>query len=78
MHINSPAGCFFVEINNKSIMKLIDYIKDTRGELKHVSWPTRRQATVFTILVIAISLFTAAFLGFFDFIFTFLLETFIL
>ena len=55
-------------------MKLIDYIKDTRGELKHVSWPTQRQATAFTILVILISLFTAFFLGFFDFIFTTLLD----
>jgi len=59
-------------------MKLIDYIKDTRGEFKHVSWPTRRQATAFTILVILISIFTAFFLGFFDFIFTYLLDTFIL
>ncbi|HJL55675.1 MAG TPA: preprotein translocase subunit SecE, partial [Candidatus Paceibacterota bacterium] len=50
----------------------------TKGELKHVSWPTRRQAFIFTILVIAISLFTAAFLGLFDFIFTFLLENFVL
>ncbi|OGD67223.1 preprotein translocase subunit SecE [Candidatus Campbellbacteria bacterium RIFCSPLOWO2_02_35_12] len=59
------------------MMKLIDYIKDTKGELKHVSWPTRRQTIIFTALVIAISFFTAMFLGFFDFIFTFLLETFI-
>ncbi|MBV22342.1 MAG: preprotein translocase subunit SecE [Parcubacteria group bacterium] len=60
------------------MMRLINYIKDTKGELKHVSWPTRRQAFIFTILVIAISLFTAAFLGLFDFIFTFLLENFVL
>ncbi|MDP6387951.1 MAG: preprotein translocase subunit SecE [Candidatus Pacebacteria bacterium] len=59
-------------------MRLINYIKDTKGELKHVSWPTRRQAFIFTILVIAISLFTAAFLGLFDFIFTFLLENFVI
>ena len=52
-------------------MRLINYIKDTRGELKHVSWPTRRQAIVFTALVIIISLFTAILLGFFDFIFHF-------
>ncbi|MFQ5661757.1 MAG: preprotein translocase subunit SecE [Candidatus Paceibacteria bacterium] len=59
-------------------MKLINYIKDTKGELKHVSWPTRRQTIIFTTLVIIISLFTAAFLGLFDFIFTFLLENFVL
>ena len=56
--------------------RLIQYIRDTRGELKHVSWPTTKQATVFTILVIVISLFISALLGFFDFIFTGLLNTF--
>lgn len=58
-------------------MKLIDYIKDTRGELKHVSWPTQRQTIAFTILIILISLFTALFLGLFDYIFTFLLDIFV-
>jgi preprotein translocase subunit SecE len=51
-------------------MGLINYIKETRTELKHVSWPTRRQAIAFTLIVIAISLGTAIFLGFFDFIFS--------
>lgn len=59
-------------------MKLIDYIKDTRGEMKHVSWPTRSQSIWFTVIVIVISLFTAFFLGFFDFIFSLLLEKFII
>ncbi len=55
-------------------MKLFDYIRDTRGELKHVSWPTRRQAFAFTGLVIALSILVAFYLGLLDFIFTFLLE----
>lgn len=55
-------------------MKVIDYLKDTRGELKHVSWPTQRQTIAFTLLVIAISIFFAFFLGLFDFIFTTLLD----
>lgn len=59
-------------------MKLINYIKDTRGELKHVSWPTKKQAIIFTTLVIVISFFTAMLLGFFDFVFSFLLETFVI
>ncbi|NQV93168.1 preprotein translocase subunit SecE [Candidatus Kaiserbacteria bacterium] len=56
--------------------RLIQYIRDTRGEFKHVSWPTTKQTTVFTVLVIAISVFIAALLGFFDFIFTNILNTF--
>jgi len=59
-------------------MKLIDYIKDTKGELKHVSWPTRKQSIWFTIIVIVISLITAFFLGFFDYIFSLLIETFLI
>jgi preprotein translocase SecE subunit len=51
-------------------MSFIQYLKDTRGELNHVAWPTRLQTIVYTILVIAISLFVAVYLGFFDHIFT--------
>lgn len=56
--------------------KVAEYIKETRGEFVHVSWPTRRQAVAFTIVVIAISLATAVFLGFFDYVFTSLLSRF--
>ncbi len=51
-------------------MGLINYIKETRGELKHVSWPTRRQAIAFALIVIVVSILVALFLGFFDFLFT--------
>ena len=56
--------------------RFIQYIRDTRGELKHVSWPTTKQTTIFTILVIMISLLISALLGFFDFVFTGLLNKF--
>jgi len=56
--------------------RVIQYLKDTRSELKYVSWPTRKQAAKFTVVVIIISLVTAAYLGFFDFIFGRLLEIF--
>ena len=55
-------------------MGLVNYVKETKGELKHVSWPTRRQAIGYTLLVIAVSVVTAFFLGFFDFIFSLGLE----
>jgi len=46
------------------------YFKDTRGELRHVAWPTQTQTIVYTILVAAISIGIAVYLGFFDFVFT--------
>lgn len=51
-------------------MGLAKYLRDTQGELKHVSWPTKKQTVAFTLLVIAVSLVVAAFLGFFDVLFT--------
>jgi preprotein translocase SecE subunit len=47
----------------------INYLKDTMAELKHVSWPTQKQAINATILVVLISAFVALFISLFDFIF---------
>lgn len=51
-----------------------NYLRDTKIEMKHVSWPTHRQATVFTILVICISASVAVFVGAADYVFTGLLN----
>lgn len=50
--------------------RFIQYLKDTRGELKHVSWPTQKQTTIFTILVIVLSLIVAFYLGVLDYVLT--------
>lgn len=50
--------------------KLVQYLKDTRVELSHVSWPTQKQTIVYTVTVIAISALVSVFLGFFDFVFS--------
>ena len=49
-------------------MSLISYLKDTQGELKHVSWPTRGQAIGFTIVVVIVSVFVSFYLGLFDYL----------
>ncbi|MSU45444.1 MAG: preprotein translocase subunit SecE [Candidatus Zambryskibacteria bacterium] len=59
-------------------MSLITYLKDTQGELKHVSWPTRSQAVGFTIVVVLISVFVSFFLGFFDYLLKLTLEKFVI
>lgn len=51
-------------------MSLIQYIKDTQGELRHVAWPTQLQTIVYTILVALLSIAVALYLGLFDYIFT--------
>ena len=57
---------------------LVQYIKDSRAELKKVVWPSRREVVQHTMLVIAISLGVATFLGAVDFLLNMVLETFLL
>lgn len=54
--------------------KLAAYLKDTKTELKHVIWPSRTYIMYATILVIALSVLVAYYLGFFDFIFSRIVE----
>src|SRR5436853_356144 len=57
-----------------SMSSFIEYLKDTRAELRHVAWPTQTQTVVFTTLVVAVSIFVSAYLGVFDYIFTSVLQ----
>jgi preprotein translocase SecE subunit len=54
-------------------MKITEYIKETQAEMKHVSWPSRKQAVSFALIIIVVSVSTALALAFFDFIFSKLL-----
>ena len=58
--------------------RLTDYLKSARLEIKNVSWPTRLETVRFTILVIAVSVFIAAYLGVLDFIFIRIVEWIVL
>jgi len=51
-------------------MKITEYFKETKIELKHVIWPSRMQTIYYTIIVIVLSVLVAYFLGLFDFIFS--------
>ncbi|MBC8265199.1 MAG: preprotein translocase subunit SecE [Anaerolineales bacterium] len=48
---------------------IIRYFKETRAELRKVSWPTRRQAINLTLVVLAATLFMAVLLGAIDYLF---------
>lgn len=54
-------------------MKITEYVKETQAEMKHVTWPTRKQAISYSIAVILVSIGTALLLALFDFIFSRLL-----
>jgi len=46
------------------------YFRETIGELRKVNWPTRKEATNLTIVVLIVTVSMSAFLGFLDFLFT--------
>ncbi|MBI4281571.1 preprotein translocase subunit SecE [Candidatus Uhrbacteria bacterium] len=48
--------------------KIVRYFIEARGEMKKVIWPSRKEATNHTVLVISISLGVAAFLGAIDYL----------
>lgn len=49
--------------------KLFTFLKEVKIELAKVSWPTKNQTVVYTLVVIGMSLFLAVFLGFLDFLY---------
>lgn len=46
------------------------YLKNVRGEMKHVVWPTPRQAILHTFIILLISAGVAVFIGVLDYLLT--------
>lgn len=55
---------------NRQPNRFKKYINETIGELRKVSWPTRKEATNLTIVVLIVTFGMSAFLGLLDFIFS--------
>ncbi len=55
--------------------KVIQFLKNTRIELTHVVWPTRRKALLYTLIIIVFSLALGYLLAGFDAIFRALLKS---
>ena len=53
----------------KSENRLVRYFKETRAELRKVTWPTRRQATNLSLIVLGVTVAMAIFLGAVDLLF---------
>ncbi len=64
-----PAGAFFRirTVKETHFMNISNYFKETKAELKEVTWPTLAQTITFTVAVIVLSLVVAAILGAVDF-----------
>lgn len=58
--------------------KIVSFLKEVRLEMKKVNWPSRKETIKYTLIIIAASVAVAVFLGGLDYIFTTLLNKFIL
>lgn len=61
-----------VRKGTKSNNPVIRYFQETGDELRKVSWPTREQAIRLSVIVLATTAVSAAFLGLLDALFRFL------
>ena len=70
---------FIVSLRSNKIgmfQKIRSFLQESRQEFKRIYWPTFPETRRLTLIVIGLSLAVAIFLGFLDFIFTRLLNTF--
>jgi preprotein translocase subunit SecE len=54
------------------------FFREAQQELRHVNWPTRKEALRLTFIVIGIAVGLALFLGAFDWIFSTAIKTYII
>lgn len=57
--------------------RLITFLKEVKNELSKVSWPSRRQLTVYTGVVLGLCLFFAIYLGGIDLVLTWAVGRFV-
>lgn len=55
--------------NQKEPNRVARYLREVRSEMSKVIWPTREQAFKLTLIVIAVMVVMALYLGLLDFIF---------
>lgn len=63
----TKKGSFLAQLRNNA---LVEYLRDTRGELRKVHWPTREEAENLTKIVLAVTVSMAAFMGLLDYLFS--------
>jgi preprotein translocase subunit SecE len=58
------------ENKSKQPNPLSRYIRETRGELRKVTWPTREESWRLTLIVLGVTVLMAVFFWVFDFVFS--------
>jgi len=63
----TKKGSFLARLQDNA---LVEYLRDTRAELRKVHWPTREEAGNLTKIVLAVTVSMAAFMGLLDYLFS--------
>lgn len=50
--------------------QFVKYVRATMAEMRQVAWPTKKEATMYTILIIVISTVVALYVGALDYLFS--------
>jgi preprotein translocase subunit SecE len=58
--------------------KIMQFFREAKAELFRVNWPTKKQVTNYTMLVVGVSVVVALFLGGLDYGFGYILRTYII
>lgn len=58
--------------------KIVRFVKETEAELRRTNWPSREETVRYTWVVIALSAFLVVVLGGLDYLFTFVVNRFLL
>lgn len=56
---------------------MFNYFRDVRAEMKHVSWPSRSLTIAYSLVVVAVSVVVAIYLGLLDYVFRLAIESLI-
>lgn len=74
--MKAPKGLF--KEAKKSLMKNpLQFLGEVKQELHKVQWPTKTQTMRYSLLVVAISIAVAIYLGVLDYFFAFVLKQFV-
>jgi preprotein translocase subunit SecE len=58
--------------------QIITFIKEAKAELLKVNWPSKQQTINYSLMVVGVSIAVALFLGGLDYIFQYIVKTFII
>ena len=59
-----------IEKAREAVPRSITFLQEVSAELRKVHWPTRKETTVATTVVVAITIFMAVYLGLVDLLLT--------